>query len=102
MSLLATIEGGVYQVAAATSENHVVIDSNGYDVIHLGLDAAGSADTNAVYISQTAGITASPAAGAKYTMKSGSSFSIPEDWRTVYFKTASGAPMLSFLPKKGN
>ena len=101
MALLATIEGGVYTFAAATSENHVLVDSQGYDIVHNAVDASGSGDTNTVFLSDEPSITASAAAGAKFQLRAGMSISLPDRWRAVYFKTAAGAPTISVLPRKG-
>jgi hypothetical protein len=101
MALLATIEGDVYTFAAATSENHVLLDSQGYYLVHNAVDASGSNDLNTVYLSDAPGITASAAAGAKFQLKAGTSIEVPDKWRAVYCKTAAGAPTISVLPKKG-
>ncbi len=101
MALAATMNGQVETVAAASTENHVVLDSQGYDLVHTGEDASGTPDVNTVYISDQAGITASAAAGSKFVLQAGWSITIPSDWRACYFKTAAGAPTLSILPKRG-
>ena len=103
MSLAAALVGQVYSAACeAGVEHHVTIDGNGpYSVVHTGINVSGVAATGNVYISAAGTITATDAAGAKFILKSGYAIDIPTEWRTMYFKTAAGAPVLSFLPKRG-
>lgn len=103
MALLATLNSIASLVAASTTENHVILNSDGYTVKHTGLDAAGSASTGPVILQRDASITATMAAAdGKIALISGEEMDIPSEWRTLYFRTGSGSPMLSIRPKKGN
>jgi hypothetical protein len=101
MALLATIEGGPRKVAAADTENHILLDSQGYTIMHDGVDVSNTPDLNTIYISDTPGITASAAAGEKLALVYGRYIEVPDKWRAVYFVTAAGAPTFSVLPKRG-
>jgi hypothetical protein len=101
MALLATVEGQPVKVEATTNENHILVDSQGYSLAHDGCDTAGAEELDAIFFSPVSGFTASHAAGEKFALVAGRAIEIPDKWRTVYFRTAAGAPTFSVLPKRG-
>jgi len=101
MALLATVEGQPVKVEATTTENHILLDSQGYSIAHDGVDTAGAEELDAIFFSDQPGMTASHAAGTKFTMVAFRAIDVPDKWRALYFRTAAGAPTFSVLPKRG-
>lgn len=86
--------GGVANLAAGTSEQSITLDpQREYSLGHNGVDSAGSADTNTIFLSLGSAVVASYAAGEdKFPLLSGSSVIVGPGVSVIRFKTASGAP----------
>lgn len=89
-------------VAASTDGVAVTLDtSRPYGVYHTGKSAAGAAATGLVAIGYGAASTAADysADTNKLILEAGGTVLIERGPATIYLKSASGAPIIQFVPK---
>ena len=89
-------------IEATSSQGSLAIPAGvGLDLYHLEADTAGSEATGAIMFSNTTGVAATYATGAKkWALKPGTPIPIPAQraaW-TLYFKAASGSPTFQVVP----
>lgn len=87
-------------IAASATETYIELEeSREYAVGHTGLNVAGTAQTDTVYLSKAGTITATMAEGLdKFALKSGWITTVGPGWKKLFFKTAANAPVMAIMP----
>ncbi len=89
-------------IEATSSQGSLTIPAGvGLDLYHLEADTSGTEATGAIMFSNTTGVAATFATGAKkWALLTGTPIPIPAQtaaW-TLYFKAASGSPTFQIVP----
>lgn len=95
-----TIDGNPAVLAASTSASSVALNPDReYTIQHLGVDVAGSEDTNSVFLGTDATTEATHAADSnKAVLQSEKALVVGPRVSTLHFLTASGAPAFQVIP----